>query len=175
MISAILHVLVTKFIEIGRTPGVTAKLHAFFVGKHAASSIAGIVAAVAVVACAAIVEHFGFYKPDWQLVTGCAVALILGGRGARKRKKQPDNSRAQTRRCTPLPGEATLRSLCCKAPLKLDARGEWVCTACKRESSLNLPAPPEASANNGSAGAESGSASPTGGAGGDIMPNTEGK
>lgn len=87
MISAILHVVVQKFFELCRTPGVGNKLAALFIGKHSASSIAGILGALCVLAAGSVAEHLGV-AVDWQLVVGVAVTVLLGGRSARPRKKR---------------------------------------------------------------------------------------
>ncbi len=102
MISALLHIIIQKLFEVARTPGVGNKLAALFVGQHKASSIAGIVGFILIIAGAAIAEKQFAVVVDWQLITTLAGVVLLGGRAARHRKKKkPDNSKAETQRIEP--------------------------------------------------------------------------
>ncbi len=85
--SVVLRIVAEKVLEVLKTPGVGNKLAALFIGKHSASSIAGILCALCVLAAGSVAEHLGV-AVDWQLVVGVAVTVLLSGRSARPRKKR---------------------------------------------------------------------------------------
>ena len=85
--SVVLRIVAEKVLEVLKTPGVGNKLAALFIGKHSASSIAGIVGALCILAAGSVAEHLGV-AVDRQLVVGVAVTVLLGGRSARPRKKR---------------------------------------------------------------------------------------
>ncbi len=88
MISALLHIIIQKLFEVARTPGIGNKLAALFVGQHKATSIAGIVGFILLIASAAIAENQFAVVVDWQLVTTLAAGVLLGGRAARRRGRK---------------------------------------------------------------------------------------
>lgn len=85
VISAFLHIVVTKGIEVASTPGVTGKLRALFVGKAPRSSINGIIFGLSILAGGAVAECMG-EQVAWDVVSGFATAAILGGRAMRGKK-----------------------------------------------------------------------------------------
>ena len=92
MISALLHILATKFFELARTPGFLPKLRALFIGRAPASSIAGLVIGAVIFAGAAWFEVRG-EAVAWDVVTSIALSFIFGGRAVRRRRKRVEPRR----------------------------------------------------------------------------------